>query len=112
MPKTRLCWIAPCIRIDLRKLFFPKLRLRRSSKIWNTIPDLREKINRVYISRVQEKLALRYTDLFKVVVVTESRQVGKITMLVHRIEAEKGRGLSVRTSRLVILPIACLQKKR
>lgn len=46
-----------------------------------------------YISRAQEKLVERYSDLFKVVVVTGPRQVGKTTMLRHLIQAEKLRGV-------------------
>lgn len=46
-----------------------------------------------YINRVQESLVRNYSDLFKVVVVTGPRQVGKTTMLKHLIELERQQGI-------------------
>ncbi|MDR2492287.1 MAG: ATP-binding protein [Coriobacteriales bacterium] len=45
-----------------------------------------------YIHRAQERLVQKYSDLFKVVVVTGPRQVGKTTMLMHLIDAECREG--------------------
>lgn len=46
-----------------------------------------------YIRRAQEDLVLKYSELFKVVVVTGPRQVGKTTMLKHLIELEREQGI-------------------
>ena len=43
----------------------------------------------MYISRALEPVVSRYSEFFKVVVVTGPRQVGKTTMLKHLIEKEQ-----------------------
>ena len=48
----------------------------------------------MYISRALEPLVRRYSEHFKVVVVTGPRQVGKTTMLKHLIEQDAAAGIS------------------
>ena len=47
-----------------------------------------------YIPRAAESLVRRYSDYFKVVVVTGPRQVGKTTMLKHLMEEDHARGIN------------------
>lgn len=47
----------------------------------------------MYISRALEPIVRRYSQFFKVVVVTGPRQVGKTTMLKHLIEEDAERGV-------------------
>lgn len=47
----------------------------------------------MYIKRAAEELVRRYSEHFKVVVVTGPRQVGKTTMLKHLMEEDAGSGV-------------------
>ena len=48
----------------------------------------------MFIDRALEPVVRRYSDHFKVVVVTGPRQVGKTTMLKHLAEQDEERGIS------------------
>ena len=58
-----------------------------------SIPDLRKVEVAMYITRALEPLVRRYSEHFKVVVVTGPRQVGKTTMLKHLMEEDASEGI-------------------